>query len=153
MQTLIGGLESYRNAVYPWQCDSMGHMNTQFYAAAFDAAGFGILSRVAPMRMLLPMGLGWADIRQVIEYRHEVVAGTVIVIRSSLSALGGSSITILHTMTDDSGATIHATSETKTVLFDLKKRKAARIEGELRDRASAIPATGDADGTASPNPQ
>ena len=28
-------IETYRNAIYPWQCDSMGHMNTQFYTAIF----------------------------------------------------------------------------------------------------------------------
>ncbi len=139
MQKPVNGLETYRNVVYPWQCDGMGHMNTQFYAAAFDAAGFGMLSRVATMPALTERGLGWADIRQLIEYRHEVRAGTVIVVRSKLVALGKSSVTVLHTMTDDGEESIHATSETKTVLFDLRLRKATAIEGELRERALALP--------------
>lgn len=139
MRQPADALETYRNVVYPWQCDSMGHMNAQFYATAFDAAGFGALSRVAPMHDLLAEGLGWADVRQVIEYRHEILAGTILVVRSAVAALGRSSITMLHTMTDDSGETLHATSEMKTVLFDTRRRKAVAFEGSLRERAEALP--------------
>ena len=37
MTTLI---ETYRGVAYPWHCNSMGHMNTQFYAALYDGASF-----------------------------------------------------------------------------------------------------------------
>ena len=31
-------LDCYRGVVYPAQCDAMGHMNVQYYVAAFDQA-------------------------------------------------------------------------------------------------------------------
>src|SRR5688572_7973859 len=91
-------VETYRNVVYPWQCDHMGHMNTQFYAAAFDAAGFGVLNHLAKLPDLNAEGFGWADIRQVIEYRREARSGTMIVVRSQLMEIGRSSITVLHSL-------------------------------------------------------
>ena len=29
-------LKTYVGAVYPWQCDQVGHMNVAFYVARFD---------------------------------------------------------------------------------------------------------------------
>ena len=89
MQT-VNAVETYRNVVYPWQCDHMGHMNAQFYAAVFDAACFGILNHVARMPDLSEKGLGWADIRQVIEYRHEIRSGTMMLVRSWVVEVGRS---------------------------------------------------------------
>lgn len=132
------GFETFRNVVFPWHCDSMGHMNTQFFAAAFDAAQIGTLNRIARATSLAERRLGWADVRQVFEYRHEVLANAVIVIRSKLTRLGTSSLVVLHTLAEDTEATICATCETTTVLFDLERRKAVSIEGELRDRAQEL---------------
>ena len=136
---IANAVETYRNVVYPWQCDHMGHMNTQFYAAVFDAACFGILNHVARMPDLAEKGLGWADIRQVIEYRHEIRSGTMMLVKSWVVEVGRTSITVLHHLVEDGRDTLFATSQTKTVLFDLKQRKATPIEGELRDRALALP--------------
>lgn len=133
------GVESYRNLVYPWQCDAMGHMNTQFYAAAFDAAQFVTLGRAAPHAELVRRRLGWADVRQVIEYRQEILAGTAIVVRSRLVRLGTTSLAILHSLASEPEGTLHATCETTSVLFDLDRRKATPIEGELRDKVAALP--------------
>ena len=41
---MAGPLETYRGVAYPWLCDSMGHMNTQFYAAMYDSAPRSISS-------------------------------------------------------------------------------------------------------------
>lgn len=131
-------LETYRNVVYPWQCDGMGHMNTQFYAAAFDAAGFGILARVADAHALAGRGLGWADVRQVIEYKHEVRSGASIVVKSGIVRIGKSSITVLHSLGNDQGA-VHATSETVTVLFDLKKRASTPFDEAMRRGFEQLP--------------
>ena len=41
-------VETWRSVAYPWNCDSLGHMNTQFYAAAYDGASVHFLMRIAP---------------------------------------------------------------------------------------------------------
>jgi acyl-CoA thioester hydrolase len=38
-----GGFLSYRGAVYPWQCDHMGHMNVMWYVGKFDKATWNFL--------------------------------------------------------------------------------------------------------------
>jgi hypothetical protein len=43
-------VETYRGVAYPWQCDAMGHMNTQFYSALYDGAGFHFLAMLAQCR-------------------------------------------------------------------------------------------------------
>jgi acyl-CoA thioester hydrolase len=51
--------ENYRGVAYPWHCDSMGHMNTQFYAAMYDSATFHFLSRLSPYTDLEKRQFGW----------------------------------------------------------------------------------------------
>jgi len=131
-------LETHRGVVYPWLCDSMGHMNTQFYAAMYDQATFHLLSALAPYATLEASGRGWADVRQLIEYKHEARSGALVVIRSSLQRLGGKSVGFLHEMRNLETDVLHSTSEQVTVLFDLKARKAAELDEAIRERARKL---------------
>lgn len=131
-------IETHRGVVYPWLCDSMGHMNTQFYAAMYDQATFHFLSALAPYASLAKSGRGWADVRQLIEYKHEARSGDLVVIRSSVQRLGTKSVTYIHEMRNAESDAVHSTSEQVTVLFDLKARKAIEIDAEIRERARAL---------------
>jgi len=126
--------ETYRGMAYPWLCDTMGHMNAQHYAAMYDTAGFHFLSRVMPYVELAKSGLGWADVRQVIEYRQEVRAGALLVVRSRLARLGGKSIGYLHEMRNAETGVLHSTCEMVTALFDLEKRVAVPLTDAIRAR-------------------
>ena len=89
-------IETYRGVAYPWHCDSMGHMNTQFYSALYDGASFHFLSLLAPYNELQKAGMGWADVRQLIEYKHEVPAGALLLVRTTLKRVGNKSVEYLH---------------------------------------------------------
>ena len=89
-------VETWRSVAYPWNCDSLGHMNTQFYAAAYDGASVHFLMRIAPPGELFKRRISFADVRQLIEYKHEVLAGTPLVVRSTLTRLGNKSVEFLH---------------------------------------------------------
>ena len=69
-------IETYRGIVQLSQCDTMGHMNTQFYVAIFDQT---LLQLVARMGFSTAKedyrGFGWADVKHVIDYRQELLAG------------------------------------------------------------------------------
>ena len=132
------GVETYRGVAYPWNCDSMGHMNTQFYAALYDGASFHFLSMLAPYNELKEGGLGWADVRQTIEYKHEVRAGSLLVVRTKLRRLGNKSVEYLHEITNAETGDLHSTSVQITVLFDLNKRAAAPLTDEIRRRGDAL---------------
>ena len=135
---MASGIETYRGVAYPWLCDAMGHMNTQFYSTLYDGAAFHFLALIAPNSELEPRRLGWADVRQVTEYKHEVRAGSLLVIATRLTRLGTSSITYLHEMRNTETGLLHSTSELVTVLFDLEARRAAPLHPEARARAEAL---------------
>ena len=131
-------VETYRGVAYPWNCDSMGHMNTQFYAALYDGASFHFLSMLAPYSELKKSGLGWADVRQLIEYKHEVSSGSLLVVRTTLKRLGNKSVEYLHELRNAETDVLHSTSEQVTVLFDLNKRAAAPLNEAIRQRGAAL---------------
>ena len=35
---------TYKGAVYPWQCDHIGHMNVMWYVGKFDEANWNFLA-------------------------------------------------------------------------------------------------------------
>jgi acyl-CoA thioester hydrolase len=131
-------IETYRNTIYPWQCDNMGHMNTQFYCGIFDAASFHMLSRLGPYAELEPLGQGWADVKQTIEYKHETRAGALVHVKSELLRAGGKSVAFRHDMLNSETGALHATSQNITVLFDLKARKAVPLSDAIRARCRGL---------------
>jgi len=131
-------VETYRGVAYPWNCDSMGHMNTQFYAALYDGASFHFLSMLAPYGELKRSGLGWADVRQLIEYKHEVPSGSLLIVRTTLKRLGNKSVEYQHELRNTETDLLHSTSEQVTVLFDLTERAAAPLNEAIRRRAAAL---------------
>jgi len=135
---VANAVETYRSVAYPWNCDTMGHMNTQFYAAIYDGASFHFLSLLAPYNELKKIGMGWADVRQTIEYKHEVPSGSLLVVRSTLKRLGNKSVEYLHELMNVETGDLHSTSEQITVLFDLNKRLSAPLDEAIRRRGKAL---------------
>lgn len=131
-------IETFRGVVYPWHCDAMGHMNTQFYASLYDGATLHFLALLCPTAALKAAGHGWADVRQLIEYRREAVGGDLLVVRSTLLRLGNSSIEYRHDLVNAETGTVHATSAQVTVLFDLAERKAIRLGDAIRRNAASL---------------
>jgi len=132
------GIETWRGMAHPWNCDSMGHMNTRFYAAIYDDASFHFLARLAPSRAQKESGLGWADVRQLIEYKQEVASGALLLVRTQLKRLGRTSVEYRHELRDAETDLLHSTSEQVTVRFDLRARKAAPLDDEIRRRGAAL---------------
>ena len=53
-------IECYRGVVYPWLCDSMGHMTTRHYTAMFDDASYHMFAALGftPDHLAAGIGLG-----------------------------------------------------------------------------------------------
>jgi acyl-CoA thioester hydrolase len=140
----LAGIETYRGVAYPWLCDGMGHVNVQFYGTLYDGASWHFLSKVAPAAELGPNGLGWADVRQLIEYKREVQSGTLLVVRTRLVRLGTKSVEYAHGLHDAEDGVLYSTNATVTVLFDLEARRAAPLTEAMRARCTKLLAgTGD----------
>lgn len=131
-------VETYRGVVYPWHCDGMGHMNTQFYSALYDGATLHFLACLCPKAELERLNCGWADVQQLIKYEREVVAGDLLVVRTSLTRLGGKSIEYRHQLCNGDTGAVHSTSDQVTVLFDLKRRASAPLSDIIREAARRL---------------
>lgn len=129
-------IETYRGVAYPWFCDSMGHMNTQHYCGMFDTATFHYLASLGGLNELKSRGFGWADRKQTITYETEVLAGELVVVRSTPLRAGQTSVTYIHRMYNVESGVLHATCENVTVLFDLGRRRAAPLTPDIRARAT-----------------
>lgn len=128
-------LETFRGVAYPWFCDSMGHTNTQHYCGMFDIATFHYLASLTGLKKLKSTGLGWADRKQTIIYEYELLAGELVIIRTSPVRIGRTSVSYLHRMENAETGELHATCENVTVLFDLSKREAVPLTDEIRAKA------------------
>ena len=115
-------VETFRGVAYPWLCDSMGHMNTQHYCALFDGATFHYLARMGGPRHLKETKRGWVDAKQTIEYRHEILSGDLLVITTTMTRVGRSSLGFRHELTDLEDEALRATSDHVVVHFDLENR-------------------------------
>ena len=132
-------METYRGVVYPWQCDHQGHLNTMQFVGMFDAAFWHHISAMGFTRPYLKEhNRGFADVKDTLEYKAEVMVGALIVVESGLLRIGGKSITALHSMRDAETEVLYATSEKITAYFDLKARKSASLPDEMRQSMPAF---------------
>jgi acyl-CoA thioester hydrolase len=124
---------TYLGVVYPWQCDSMGHLTTRYYMGMFDDASMHFLHKIGfRMSMLREAHIGWADVRHTIEYLRELNAGDVIQIESRPIAISAHSVEYVHEMKNCETNQVHARMLAKTVQFDLDKRKAIPVVAAVR---------------------
>ena len=127
----------YKGVAHPWLADVMGHMTTRHYVAMFDDASYHFLYEAFGWSgdSVASSGLGWADVRQVIEYAAEVNIGDMLEIRGGLRRIGGKSITVFYEMHNLTRHELAATLESTSVLFDTENRVAVSLTEEMRERA------------------
>ena len=132
-------IETFRGVVYPWHSDHQGHMTVMHYVGMFDAAFWHHVAAFGFSPEFLNRGnLGFADVRDVLEYKAELAVGSLIVIKSSVTRIGGKSFTALHEMYNSSTDTLAATSEKTSAFFNLDLRRAELIPSEQRALMEAM---------------
>ena len=67
---------TYRGAVYPWQCDHIGHMNVMWYIGKFDEASWNLLACIGiTPSYIRDAQTGMAGVEQNVTYKRELLAG------------------------------------------------------------------------------
>jgi acyl-CoA thioester hydrolase len=132
-------LLTYRGAVYPSQCDHMGHMNVAWYVAKFDEATWQLFNAIGltPSR-LRKEHIGMAGVEQHIEYKRELYAGDVVSVSSTVLEIRDKAIRFAHEMTNDETGELAARMVVVAVHLDAATRKARAFPEDVRDRASAM---------------
>lgn len=127
-----------RAVVHPWLCDAMGHLTTRNYLAFFDDASYHLLLDTFGYSVGAPEweGCGWADVRQTIEYRKELMAGDAVEVHGRIEKIGTKSVTCVYEMRDRRSGDVVAILEGTIVFFDTVMRKAKEIPEDMRRHVS-----------------
>ena len=132
------GLVTYRGAVYPRDCDHIGHMNVASYGVKFDEANWVLFCEIG----LTPSYLrserhGMAGVQQNIAYSKELFAGDVIDIRSGVLEVADKRLRVRHEMRNIETCELGATCEITAVHLDKQQRKACPFPPPIRTAAEA----------------
>jgi acyl-CoA thioester hydrolase len=118
-------LLTYQGVVYPAQCDAMGHMNVQYYIAAFDQAMWHLIAAAGySATWIAERQEGWADRRYEIDFRRELPVGSLFEVRSAVVKVGRTSITTRHRLANKADGHLCAELLAVSVYFDLARRAA-----------------------------
>jgi acyl-CoA thioester hydrolase len=132
-------VETFRGVVFPWHCDSMGHMSVQHQMPLLDNAVYHLLGEFGPTAGLVDgRNAGWADVSHTINYQHELVAGDLLLLRSGIVSVGRTSIRHRTSLSRRHDRRICTTLEGVTVRFDLDQRKATPLTARERAIAEAL---------------
>jgi acyl-CoA thioester hydrolase len=125
---------TYRGTVYPWHCDHMGHMNVMWYVGKFDEATWQLLASIglSPKR-LRNEGIGMVAVEQHLEYKRELLAGDLLIIRSSVQEVREKALLLLHEMINQETEELAARTVLTGVCIDLTTRKAKPLPADIRN--------------------
>jgi acyl-CoA thioester hydrolase len=126
---------TYRGTVYPWHCDHMGHMNVMWYVGKFDEATWQLFSSIglSPTRLRNEQ-IGMVAVEQRLEYKHELISGDLLTIRSSVQEVREKVIILVHEMTNQETQQLAARTTITGVCIDLTTRKAKPLPPDIRER-------------------
>jgi acyl-CoA thioester hydrolase len=136
----VSGIETFRRAVDPSDCDFLGHMNVSRYFQACSDAMFSLQSGLGMTRADMTDGrrLSFAVVHAESDFLREVLAGEVVYMRTSVDAIGGKSATFRHRLYSADDDVPVFTSLFKTVCLDLAARRGATIPDDIRERLTAM---------------
>lgn len=135
--------DTYRGVVYPWCMDHMGHMNVQSYVARFDEASWHFLACLGLTPSLLAeQNRGLVALEQRIQYRKEVLQGSLLDVRTGLLAVGAKTLRYLHRMRNSETEEEVASMELLVAFLDKATRRATALPEPIAARArSLLPGT------------
>ncbi len=132
-------METYRGAVYPWQCDHMGHMNVMWYTGKFDEATWTLFTALGiTPSYIRERNRGMVAVEQITAYRRELRPGDVVLVRSWVLEVREKVLKFGHEMVNVESGEVAATTEFTGVHFDTKARRACPIPAEVAERARAL---------------
>lgn len=133
-------IETFRKAVDPSECDILGHMNVSRYFSACSDAMFSLQTEFGLGRSNIVGGdrMSFAVVHAESDFRSEVLAGEVIVMRTAVEEIGNKSATFRHRLYRTEADVLAFETLFRCVLLDLETRKAAPIPDGIREKAERM---------------
>lgn len=134
---MTGFVTTYTGYVMPAQCDSLGHMNLQFYFGAIGDGMFALQTRLGlGPKAVRDRGLSFAVVHAESDFKAELHAGDVIRLDSAILELGNRTATFRHRLMRIEDEALTFTCLFTTVLFDTRARRAVEIPDDIRAAAA-----------------
>jgi acyl-CoA thioester hydrolase len=131
--------ETYRGFVYPWCIDHVGHMNVQSYVARFDEASWHFLARIGlTPSFLAAQNRGLVALDQRIQYRREVLPGSLLDVTTELLELRDKTLRYRHRMHNSETAEEVASMELLVGYLDKAARRTTPLPDVVAARARAV---------------
>ena len=128
-------LLTYRGAVYPWQCDHIGHMNVMWYVGKFDEATWHLFAQIGlTPSNLRESGRGMA----AVQHKRELLAGDIVEIRSRILELRDKVLRFGHDMINVESGETAASCELTGVYLDRAARRSIAFEDKVRGLAQKL---------------
>ncbi len=121
-----------------YHLDVYQHVNNARYLEFLEEARWQWLEDVDAFHWLMDQKLAFVVVNININYRRPAVLGDVLNIESEVSQLNGKSGIISQRVLLAGDNTVVADAALTFVCIDLRTQKAVPMEGELRDRLSAL---------------
>ena len=132
---MSGMFITYRGAVYPWQCDHIGHMNVMWYVGKFDEATWQMFAAIGVTPTYMSEeNRGVAAVRQNTTYRRELRPGDLITIQTGILEMRERVIRFYHEMKNDETGEIAATTVITGVHLDTRTRKPCPFPDDIVER-------------------
>ena len=133
----------YRGTVHPWLCDSMGHLSSRYIYIMFDESALHLLNSATGWSHGKSgwESAGWVDVRNVIDYAHELTVGSLTKVCAEIVNVGNTSLTVLYELVEIDSEMPAATMEATYVFFDLEKRRSMPIHDDMRESIKAFQAS------------
>lgn len=121
--------------IHPWSCDAQGHLNTRHYVGIFDDANHVLLARIVGQSQDAASALGWADVRNELDFTAEIKAGTVVDVFAAIRRIGTKSLTIASEVRRANSDDVCARMLAIITRFDLTARRAVALSRPLIESA------------------
>ncbi len=132
-------IETYRGVVYPDQLDHMGHMNVRWYTSKYDEASWQLFSALGLTAEYIEQHhCGMAALEQTIKYNAEVHAGSLLMIKSRVTAFSNKIIRFKHIMYNSESMSEVSRSTLVAIHMDLKSRRSSPLPESVTERAVSL---------------
>ena len=130
-------IETYRAVVAPADCDHLGHMNvSRYFAACSDGViSFQIRLGLGPSDLRDGRRLSFAVVRAESDFKAELRAGEVILLRTGIEQIGGKWMQFRHQLVRAEDDFIAFETAFRCVLLDLTTRRAVELPDDVCNKA------------------
>jgi acyl-CoA thioester hydrolase len=117
----------------------MGHMNVMWYVGKFDEATWNLFAMVGlTPSYLRESNRGMVAVEQRISYKREVLAGSVVLVRSHFLEVREKVVRFSHVMANVESSEVAAVTELTGVHIDREVRKSCAMPAAVLERAMAL---------------